>query len=200
MKEDSIIPFQHEGASTDTASHRHFNKATEANDFFSILKERLLDVNNWQQLSGSTFAAFQLCDLHGHPVSRPAAEGDHFRIDIPGPGNPSGDGYDWVQVEKIQNLSTGDQSILAMTVRPCTNPVSKDDDVAHFFTEAASSTFIVRKKELTVSAEVHGRNEKPNIKHVDVSDTIRNTAIALGGILGLSKIQWHALTDGMTSD
>src|ERR1044072_7230188 len=67
---------------------------------FNIAKERLLEVNHWHQLGGSLSANFTLTDRQGHVLHHKAEEGDHIRIDLPGPGSKDGNGYDWVEIEK----------------------------------------------------------------------------------------------------
>lgn len=66
-------------------------------------------------------------------VNRPVQKGDYFKIDIPGPGNVTGDGYDWVQIEDVQETSGGDIDSFGLRVRPSTNPKNKNTDTAHFY-------------------------------------------------------------------
>lgn len=194
---DKNIPGQKSGASVDVVSSVVMNSIDDAKKEFAAAKKKLLDVNNWESHSGKGSADFKLYGSDKNPVDRPVQEGDYFRISIPGPDNPSGEGDDWVQVQKITEDEGVNRAVLSVTVKPVSCPLNDDKDVAHFFTEEASSTFIVRYDGNEIFAEVHGRNEKPNIKNVDVSDTIRNTLVATGSVFGFSKIQWEKLTDGL---
>ncbi|HTM97890.1 MAG TPA: hypothetical protein VL088_04070, partial [Pedobacter sp.] len=50
-----------------------------------------------------------------------------------------------------------------------------------------------------IQAEVHGRNELPNLKAGSIVDKARNAIIGLGAILGISVLQWKLLTKGIVS-
>lgn len=89
-----------------------------------------------------------------------------------------------MQVQKITEDEGADCSVLSVIVKPVSCPLNDDEGVALFFTEGASGIFIVRYDDNKFFAEVHGRNEKPGIKNVDVSDAIRNTLVT-GSVLVL---------------
>ena len=59
------------------------------------------------------------------------------------------------------------------------------EDIAHFYSDKASSNFVVRRKGKCIYAEIHGRNEVSNSNTENFPDKIRNTLIALGGIIGI---------------
>ncbi len=199
MDEQPKIPEQKEGASTDISSHKKFESDKKAVEFFSIAKERLIDISNWHNLCGEASAKFLLTDSLGNAVSRSPIEGDHFRIDIPGPGSVAGDGYDWVKIEKITDQSNPNGNIesLSIRVRPAANPMDAMKGISHFFKDGASSTFLVERNNSIVKAEVHGRNETPNTETSGILDTIRNVVVALGAMVGFSKPQWQSLVDGI---
>ena len=197
MTANDNIPHQHSGASLDVACSKTFSTTQEAANAYDALRNKLLLVYNWQQYAGEALANFTLYGQEGEPVEREAQEKDYFRINIPGPDNPSGDGDDWVRVQQITEERNEGEAFLSIIVRPVACPLNNDRDVAHFFTCEASSTFIIRQKGNEVFAEVHGRNEKPNIKGVAVTDKIRNSLVATGSVFGFSKIQWKNLTDGL---
>lgn len=191
------IPPQQTGASSDTVANASLNSMEQASAFYKKVKDRLLHVNGWQELAGAATASFQLTDSNGNNVDRMVQKGDHFKIDIPGPGPITGDGYDWVQVETIDETEAGETEQLSVQVRPATNPNNNRHDVAHFFSEAASSCFVVKREGNTVSAEVHGRNEVPNTHAETLIDKARNTAVATGAITAFSKLQWKSLVNGL---
>src|SRR5690606_25373642 len=118
------------------------------------------------------------------------AIGNYFRINIPGPGSPAGDGYDWVRVEKIEDEIAPDaeQESFTIQVRPAPNP-KKREETAHFFDSGATSSFVVNRKDRTVSAAVFGRNEKPNTKSRSLPDKIRNAVVGKSAQAGFSDIQ-----------
>lgn len=195
--ESEHIPEQYTGASVDVVNSKSFDSFEDAKEFYIIARKKLLSVNDWENIAGSGSADFQLYSADKKPAQRLAQKGDYFRINIPGPNNPSGDGDDWVQVQNIIEEEGVESTCTSITVSPVSCPLNDDKDVAHFFTDVASSTFIVRYHNNEVFAEVHGRNEKPNIKNVDAGDMIRNTLVASGSVLGFSKFQWKKLTTGL---
>lgn len=193
------IPKQRKGAKSDTSYSINLKTPEEAKRYFSESKTRLLDVSNWHQLCGLVTATFALTDNSGNKVTRDAREGDYLRIDIPGPGSKTGDGYDWGKIESIETKlnSANDYEELLMRVRPSKNPSANSGQTAHFFKEDASSTFMVIREKNIVTAEIHGRNEVPNTKPEKITDAIRNTLIAIGAMLGFSKAQWKKLVKGL---
>lgn len=197
MTANDNIPHQHSGASLDVVCSKTFSSIEDAAKAYHTLRSKLLNVNNWEEYAGEALANFSLYGQDAQPVKREVQEKDYFRINIPGPDNPSGDGDDWVRVQQVNEERNEGEALLSIIVRPVACPLNNDRDVAHFFTSEASSTFIIRQKGNEVFAEVHGRNEKPNIKGVAVTDKIRNSLVATGSVFGFSKIQWKNLTDGL---
>lgn len=194
---DNKIPAQHDGGHSDTVSKQEFNTADEAKTFFETVKARFLNVNQWELFAGKEKTEFAMMTASGEILYREPAEGDFFRINIPGPNNPSGDKYDWVQVEEKEHKTLADEESIMIRVRPCPSPLNAKDETAHFFSDDATSTFIVKREGNVIFAEVHGRNEKPNTENLGVVEKIRNTLVAIGGILGGSKFQWKSLTEGL---
>ena len=195
------VPKQEKGAKSDTSHSVKLKTLKEAKAFFKVAKNRLLDVSNWHKLCGLGTATFVLTDSSGRKVRRLAKQEDHLRIDIPAPGSKTGDGYDWVRVEAIENKNdpSNDYEELSMRVRPAKNPKDNAEETAHFFQEDATSTFMVVREKNIVQAEIHGRNELPNVQQETKLDTIRNAFIALGAMLGFSKFQWKKLVKGIVS-
>ena len=193
----NLIPEQKSGAESDTAEEVTLNSVEEAIAHFKIVKNRLLNVSEWHSVSGKASADFTLTDYHGNAVNRLAREGDFFKIKISAPQNETGEGFDWVQIKSIEESSTSENSeLLAIKVKPASNPTNSDPETAHFFNDEASSTFLVKREYKTITAEVHGRNEKPNTD-ASLSDSIRNVFVALGAMLGFSKVQWKSLVLGL---
>lgn len=194
---EDIIPAQQEGTSGDTETVQNFETTEAAMKFYEVAKQRLLHVNNWQKWAGAATAHFQLTDAKGKHVDRSGQEGDYFKIDIPGLGPLTGEGYDWVQVEKITETHSGDGERIVIQVRPASNPNNERKDVAHFFSDSASSSFIVKRDGKTVTAHVHGRNEKPNTNAETLVDKVRNAAVATGAVAAFSKLRWKSLVNGL---
>lgn len=191
------IPKQQEGSQLDTAAKTEFLTPEEAKAFYQIAKNRLLNVSCWPEICKVPLSTFTLTDQNGHEVIREAEEGDYLKIDIPGPGTHTGDGFDWVRIEKIEEEITISSSVITLQARPAANPTQKDADVAHFFSQQATSTFQVRQSGTTVSAEEHGRNEVPNTATSNLTDNIRNTFVGWTAKIGLSYPQWKSLVKGI---
>lgn len=199
--EDKNIPKQEKGNQVDTLHEVTLGSQEEAVQLFETAKNRLLHVSRWGEVAKGASSGFQLTNSHGLEVDRAAQEGDHFKIHIPAPGPDSGNGEDWVQIEAIQDEADteADVQVVSICVRPSSNPQKPDQNIAHFFTEDSTSTFVVKRKGNTVSAEVHGRNEVPNLHADGIWDTVRHAVVAAGAILGFSNQQWKNLTEGLTA-
>jgi hypothetical protein len=194
-----IIPENEDGIETNTSHAIKASSKSEAIKLFETAKERLQDLNNWDKFCGTGSAIFRLTDAQGKDVSRKPEIGDHFKIDLPAPGTKSGDGYDWVRIEAIEDKSDSSaiEESFAIRVRPCENPENNQQDTAHFLKEDATSSFIVERENKKVTASVHGRNEKPNTDSHSIVDRIRNTLVGLGAVAGISKLQWKKLVKGL---
>lgn len=98
-----------------------------------------------------------------------------------------------MQIEAIEE----EENCIGIRVRPATNPTNDRKDVAHFFDEETTSSFLVKREGKKVTVGVYGRNEKPNTNTETVVDKLRNAAIAAGAISGFSKLQWKSLVNGL---
>jgi len=191
------VPDQQTGSEMNVVEKIELRSEVEAVHFFKTVKDRLLDVNRWTEIAGGAMSDFFLTDEHGNLVQRKATSGDHIRIDIPGPGTQIGGGYDWVTIEEIKSEVLDDAEVLSITARPSVNPLTTSKDTAHFLTQAATSTFQVKRIGNTIYAEEHGRNEVPNTDTQHTLDNIRNTFVGWGAKVGFSYPQWKALVKGL---
>lgn len=192
------LPEHEHGAKKDLKHSYNAESAEYAEELFVIAKNRLLDVNNWDKTAEVASATFCLADHHGKDLHRKAHKGDYIRINIPGPGSKTGDGFDWVYIEQIVYDDYPDEhteSIL-MQVRPASAPTNDNRDIAHFFRDDATSTFVIERHGKLLIAHYYGRNELPNIETEKLIDTIRNAAVAAGAVIGLSDVQWNNLIKG----
>lgn len=191
------IPLQKDGSEMDAVEKRGFESESGAIYFYKQVKHRLLCVNDWGEVAGIPMSTFTLTDRTGQRVERNATDGDYIKIDIPGPGTTTGDGFDWVVIEEIKEEQLAGAEILTMQVRPAPNPTGSDHHIAHFLKEKATSTFQVKRIGRTVYAEEHGRNEIPNTETAHTLDNIRNTLVGFGAKLGFSYPQWKGLVKGL---
>jgi len=194
----SVPPEQTGGVSKDFEETLLLETTEDAEDMFVLAKERLLQVNSWHEVSTSFKSKFVLTDRQGHELHRSAHKGDFISIDIPAPGSNAGDGQDWVMVDLVAYDDYPDENReqIALRLRPVSNPLNNDSSVAHFFTDDATSTFIIERKQHMLVARYAGRNEKPNVDTETLTDTVRNIAVAVGAILGFSDLQWKGLLKG----
>jgi hypothetical protein len=202
MKTSNDIPAQHTGDRSDIEEHLDTSTPRQAHSTFVEASRRLLNVNEWGELSGPLSAAFALTDSQGSTLDRAPKPGDFIRINIPGPGTVGGEGYDWVRIESIDDKPNpaGNEESLAMRVRPAASPINREQDVAHFFDDTATSTFMIERKDLRVTASVHGRNEQPNKDVERPIDKMRNTVVANVATSGVASRQWTMLTKGILKD
>lgn len=195
--DNNLIPKQHIGSKLDLSSEKSFNTLLEAQSFFELAKQRLMNVNQWDEVCKAPSSVFRLMNSKGQEVAGSVKEGDFIRINIPGPGSKVGDGYDWVKVETITEQQLADEEILSITVRPSSHPLKMLNETAHFFKADATSTFQVKRKKTVVSAEIHGRNEMPNNSATAFFDKVRNTLIGWFAKIGFSYPQWKCLAEGL---
>lgn len=192
-----IVPAQYTGEEIEARACVELKDVIEAKTFYDLVKERLLKVNDWHKIAGIISAKFQLINSKGEEVTRKAEQGDYLKIDIPGPGNSEGDGYDWVCVEEINEVADSDMQSAGFRVRPSQNPFGEKKETAHFYSDEATSNFIVTREGKQISAWIIDRNIKPNDSADSLTDKIRDTAVGMGAIEMFSKVQWQGLADGL---
>ena len=199
---ENIIPSQKVGSETGAKHEVVCDDVQQAQATFNKGKECLQAIDKWSEYCTVSAMKSALTDKNGSVVTRKPEVGDYIRIDIAGPGPRSGDGYDWVRIEEIMQSGNADQEeeLFGMRVRPASSPVNSDRDTSHFYTTEATSTFIVERKGLVVSASETGKNEVPNTETEKITDKVRNAVVATSGIAGFSEVQWKMLMKGLLSD
>lgn len=190
-----LVPENETGKQNDLEYSETPDTISEAKKLFEIATQRVFDVNHWHEITGFASADFKLKDANGRDCKRPVQEADFIRIHIPGPGPEAGDGYDWVKVEKIieQRGPASDKEIIGIRVRSCKNPQNSTEETAHFFTDDATSSFVLQRVGNKVTASYHGRNEVVNTETDTIKDKIRNALVGAGALAGISELQWKAL-------
>jgi len=191
------VPEQHQGRKMDTTAKAIFPSAEAAKQFYAIAKSRLLNMSNWAEICKVPLSVFTLTDDTGATIRREAKEGDYLKIDIPGPGTAAGNGFDWVRIEKITEETDGINTSISLLARPAANPAGDESATAHFFKDAATSTFQVKQVGNEVWAEEHGRNEVPNTDTPSTGDNWRNRIVGWTAAIGLSYPQWKSLVKGL---
>lgn len=194
-----LIPKQVVGSQTGATSKLKLNSRHDALLHFDATCKRLLDINNWQKLCGGSGAEFTLTNKDGEPLRKTNPRvGNLIRIKLPAPANKEGDGFDWVRIEEFENSRSllNDSDVFGFRVRPVENPKNKTGNSAHFYTDNATSTFLIIRYSHTVFALERGKNEVPNDSSSFITN-IRNKLVALLAMIGLSKPQWQKLMDGL---
>ena len=194
-----IVPKQRTGRAIDAKGSLTLKDENEAKSVFAIAKNRLQNVNEWADVAGNLSATFQLVNADGIEVQRSLQQGDYFKIDIPGPGPKTGDGFDWVQIEDVEDKSSSDFESFSFRVRPSQNPQNKSEDIAHFYSRDSTSTFTISRKGCNIESAIRDRNTKPNKSVHRPLDKIRDAIVGTAGLLTFSKIQWENLIDGLLS-
>lgn len=198
--ENKIVPQQVTGNESGASETYEGASAEEAKRVFERAKSRLKHINEWHAWSGTGSATFSLTDEAGHVLQQMPAVGNLIRIDIPGPGTIQGEGYDWVRIEEIMEENNGDDELFGILVRPVQAPGSTDKASAHFYTEAATSSFIVKRNGKKVTAAEVGRNEILNTETENLADKMRNIVVGAGAQAGIAYIQWKNLVAGILKD
>ena len=195
---EALVPENREGKAVDIEHSITEENLQDAITMFRLAYSRIIYPAIWKSLAGAGTASFSIWKAGSSEVQRHVQINDFLRIDIPGPGPVAGEGFDWVKVETLQeNIIPHTDESFVMRLRVCANPENQEAGTAHFFTEEATSTFIVKRLGTTVTCSYHGRNEKPNTADVDTADKIRNKLVATGAVAGLSEVQWTALLKGI---
>lgn len=195
--EKEIVPPPLIGEQTGAQVDKYLKSVEEAKSVFRKAKKRLFNINKWHEYAGAGSAKFILTDNLGDEIHRNPEIGDFIKIDLPGPGPVEGDGFDWVEIEAIEEKKEDIDEYAALRVRPAPNPKKRNDDkIAHFHAGTATSTFIVQRRGLVVSAAEKGRNELQNKENLGLFDKIRNILVSFTASKGAANPQWKALMEG----
>lgn len=190
------VPENQQGKRIDASSVKEFPSVDEAAALFSLASDRLLNINQWQDLTTEMLAQFSLYDVYGNPVNGVAREGLLVRIDIPGPGTGAAGGLDWVSIEEVKKYDSENVNSLAIRVRPADAP-GGEHVTAHFYSKDSTSTFTVTRENTAVTVAIYDRDLKTNKEAANVADKVRNAVASLAGQAVFSKIQWKALAEGL---
>lgn len=194
MKENTAVPRQHKGARSDIKYIIRTFGESEGLHLYERARKNLLNINRWQELAGKFSASFRLTDPFGKLVDRLPLQGDFIRIHLP---TSAEDKFDWVRIEAIEEQKFHDNlNFIMIRVRP-SDPPRKEEETEHFFSQEATSSFLVQRTGRKVEASVKGRNELPNVETPGWINKIRNLFIGLGAMMGLNYPQWKGLVRGI---
>lgn len=196
---EKIIPEQKTGISIEASADVVAKTNHEAVELFRMAVSRLQQINDWNKIAVGISATFTLVNEKGDKLTRSPEKGDYFKIDIPGLGTKSGDGFDWVRVEEVIETDNGDTESYGFRVRPSSNPNDNSNETAHFYSPESTSTFLITRNYNAVTAKVFDRNTKPNREAKSAVDQIRDTVVGVAGLVGPSKLQWKSLVEGLVA-
>lgn len=189
-----LLPINTIGSENNAVFFLICNSETEAFDKFRKLSEKLLQINDWKVNAGKNPTEFYLYNKEDEK-SALAQVNDLVKIKMPAPKNKLGNGFDWVIVNRIEPTEQTEMKVLLLQMKPHSCAESASGNIAHFYKETASNTFILAKKNKTLQFSIHGRNEVPNTGKVGFVSALRNFFVANGGIFGGSKVQWQDFTE-----
>lgn len=178
-------------------SFRKFDTTEAAKAAFGIARDRLLHPHTWAALTDGFGAAFQLFNGKGEAISGKAAVGNYLKISIPPPANTHAD---WVRIEALEAADASDEQLLGLRVRPTESLEEEGHETAHFFSDSATSTWVLHRAGATVTAYYFGRGEKPNEESEGFWRTLRDKIVALAGVAGFSDLQWKAFLEGLLEE
>lgn len=172
----------------------NFTAADNAQTAFTQLREKLLNLENWNEHSGLT--SYELFDKDGNSYEdKTLKENAFIRIYLKASGK-----YDWVQIIEIYDST--DEFVI--TVNPTFDPTdrnSEKDETSHFFSSEATNNFCLLRDDKSLTFYVIGLNEKQNVEETDNPiETVRNVAVAnLGSYLGIQTSEWTKFCESFLS-
>jgi hypothetical protein len=170
-------------------SENEYASEAEAQRAFEESVEKLFDVNGWSKLGGLN-STFTLHSADGKPLPAIKPEvGNYLLIELPGLKISN-----WVQVTEVNTGPDFAEFVVHPSEEP-RKPENGKEEVKHFFTKEASSTFRVEKEGATIRAFEIGREETINNQGEEAGNRAAlNTLIAEGGWAFFQKVQWDKIT------
>jgi hypothetical protein len=172
------------------SAEKIFSTASEAEIFFGRIKEKLPQIEFWNNKSALNH--YTLFNEVGQSSERKAAQvGDFIRISMRG-----GLKYDWVKIISLDE--TPEEAVL--TVQPSFDPTEKASDknvTSHFFTDEATNNFCLERKLEAVRFYVIGLNEKSNTGETNnLLESARNFGVAnIGSYTGIQTAEWKTFCE-----
>ncbi|KYG74678.1 hypothetical protein EV198_0834 [Roseivirga ehrenbergii] len=197
MNPERYIPEQTTGSQHNVVRRRNFSNDRIASKMYHQACRLLLNISNWNSLTEGLGGDFSYVNSKAELVNSLAEEGGYIRVKLPGPKNPSGNGFDWVIIRQLEKITMGKNLSTVLITEPCPLPYNPEEVISHFYASGSSNTFVLSLKGNNVEFGIYGRNEKPNISQPPFKDIIRNTLVAIMGMIGLGKIQWEVLAEGL---
>lgn len=171
----------------------------KAIDLFMMVRERLLDVNNWHVYGGMHNPVFSLTNYKNEKITRSPQVADIIRIDFSGTGPRSGKVYGWVRVETLHELynQQRDEDYCGFRLRFAPEPDSPRDPKLYAMIKDVTISFIVQRLGNTVTVAEKGSLYKNNQDGPGRQDVNKNQVIDPMALLGLNEAQSKQLVKGL---
>lgn len=178
---------QSESNDSITFSRKKFKKENDASLAFLLAKERLFNINGWNNIRSLGKNRFTLYDENGHISKAVKAKvGQYIKISGPGPIPES-----WVMIHEIfEGFDTAE-----FIVRPSHNPTGSETYTENFFTSESTGSFRITLKDNLLSAYKIGRNEIANTGKEAGGKEFENKLAAESTWMFFQKYQWKPLTE-----
>ncbi|WP_347158644.1 hypothetical protein [Pontibacter chitinilyticus] len=190
-KEVKVLQGEETKDKTYTNKHDYPDVQTARQQFASA-KEKLFDVNGWNNLEGLK-SKFTLYDRQGNPANRiKPVIGDYIEIVLPATKIDN-----WVQVTEVNEGENSAEFVVHPSKKPekLVENEAEAQEIKHFFIQEASSTFKVELQGTTLIGYEIGKNEGINNHGEEAGDRAAlNTLVAEGGWSGFQQIHWDKLT------
>lgn len=192
------IPPQTDGQQIDASENITLNSYEEAQRYYEEVKLRLLQIDRWYEFAKVPLASFAHLDEHGQETDAVVKVGHYIRIDVPGPGLESTEGYDFVRVDHFDETDEDNIQVTTLTLRPSEDPLGDDsEETKHFFKNLATSSLQIIRVDNNIQANYFGRNEVVNYDVEALGDKFRNLLVGVGAKMGASYPQWKSLLKGL---
>ncbi len=175
-----LVPLHREGFKKDLQHHIVAYTADDAEYWFVDVKDRLLDINNWNKYCQAMSAEFRLTDGHGLGVGRHARKGDLVRVDMREQGAKHLGGFEWLCIEAIEYDDYPDLSMetFAIRARAAQSPLDKKDG-NEVCDSDTTFTFVIERRGAKLSSSFHCRKE--------------SAYTGISGLLELPDTEWLSL-------
>ena len=176
-----MVPFDPEGSKRDIEQSIDVGSIEDAEYLFVDIKDKLLDVNNWNKYATGMATAFRLTDSHGIGVGRHARKGDLIRISEEQPI-----GFEWGCIEAIEYDDYPDESMetFALRARNVPDPSTRTGHAKESEGSEATFTIVIERRKAMLFISWHGRSAKETTdgKWLDLPD--KEWSDLVNGLLG----------------
>lgn len=157
------------------------NSIEDADEYFLVAKDRLLDVNEWNDILANNKSIFALTDTHGQKLHRDAHTGDMIRASI-FDNNQSKDR--WLHIDKIQydNFPDINSEEISMNLKLTYSPSGNGIDLSKYSEDEQQFTVVINRTQSLV-----GIKNTPINKNALFDIPVANINRLLEGIIDIKE-------------